>query len=55
MMMMMLERVEIQPGMAPMVFPPPIFVGSGSVLVLLCFCAASSEIASGDLFIGVSR
>jgi hypothetical protein len=34
-LMMMLERVEIQPGMTPAAFPPPIFL----VLPLFrCFC-----------------
>ena len=53
--MMMLERMEIQPGMAPVAFFPPIFAGSGSVLVFLCFCSAPSEIALGNLFIGIFR
>ena len=50
MLMMMLERVEIQPVMTPAAFPPPIFL----VLPLfrcLTLRSASSEIAIGDLFI----
>jgi hypothetical protein len=29
-----LERSEVQPGMAPVAFAPPIFIGGG----LLCLC-----------------
>ena len=50
--MMMLERVEMQPGMAPAAFPSPIFAGSASVLVFLPLRSASSEITIGALFIG---
>ena len=49
--MMMLERVEMQPGMAPAAFPPPIFSGSASVLVFLCLRSASSRDRDGALFI----
>ena len=41
--LMMLERVEMQPGTAPAVFPPPIFAGYGSVLCISYFSAASSR------------
>ena len=40
--MMMLEKVEMQPGAAPAAFPSPIFVGSDSVSWFLCFSAFSS-------------
>ena len=49
--MMMLERVEMQPGMTPAAFPSPIFSGSASVSVFLTLRSASSEIAIGALFI----
>ena len=39
--LMMLERVEMQPGMAPAAFPLPIFAGSASVSWFSCFHAAS--------------
>ena len=35
--MMMLEKVEMQPGAAPAAFPSPIFAGSGSVSWFLSF------------------
>ena len=47
MMVEMLEKVEIPPAAAPAEFPPPIFAGSGSVLVFRCFCGALLEDASG--------
>ena len=53
--MMMLERMEMQPGMAPAAFPPPIFSGSASVSVFLCLRSASSRDRDGALFIGVFR
>ena len=48
---MMLERVEIQPGMAPAAFPSPIFSSSASASVFLCFRTASSRDRDGALFI----
>ena len=51
--MMMLERVEMQSGMAPAAFPPPIFAGSASILVFLFPRSVSSEIAIGVVFISV--
>ena len=41
--MVMLERVEMQPGMAPAAVPSPIFAGSAFVLCILCISAASSR------------
>ena len=37
------ERVEMQPGMAPAAVPPPIFAGSPSVSCISCFSAASFQ------------
>ena len=47
MMVEMLEKVEIPTIAAPAEFHPPIFAGSGSVLVFRCFCGALLEDASG--------
>ena len=49
--MMMLDRVEMQPGMTPAAFPPPIFSGSTSVSVFLCLRPISSRDHDGILFI----
>jgi len=53
--MMMLEKVEMQPGMAPAAFPPPIFSGSAAVSVFLCLRSASSRDRDGALFIDIFR
>ena len=53
--MMMLERVEMQPGMTPAAFPSPIFSGPASVSVFLCLRSASSRDRDGALFIGIFR
>ena len=54
-LMMMLERVEMQPGMALAAFPSPIFAGSASVSVFLPLCSAASEITIRALFINGFR
>jgi hypothetical protein len=52
MMVKTLEKVEIPPTAAPAAapteFPPPIFIGSSSVLVFWCFCGALLEEAWGS-------
>jgi hypothetical protein len=48
MTMEMLEKVEIPPTVASAEFSPPIFTGSGSILVFLCFRRALLEEASGS-------
>jgi len=48
--MMMLEKVEMQPGAAPAAFPSPIFVGSDSVSWFLCFSASSRDRLGGSIY-----
>jgi hypothetical protein len=48
MMVETLEKVEIPPAVTLVEFPPPIFAGSGSVSVFLCFHRALLEEASGS-------
>ena len=53
MMVETLEKVKIPPAAASVEFPPPIFAGSGSVLVFQCFCGAPLKEASGSpLYMG---
>jgi hypothetical protein len=50
-----LERVEIPLAAAPVEVPPPIFAGSDSISVFLCYAPPPFRDASGDLYIGVFR
>ena len=50
-----MERVEIPPAAAPAEVPPPIFAGSDSISVFLCYAPPPFRDASGDLYIGVFR
>jgi hypothetical protein len=53
--LVMFERLEKRWGMAPVVFPPPIFVGTASILWFLVSPPPPGENVSGSLYIGVFR
>jgi hypothetical protein len=53
--LVMLERLEKQPGMAPAAFPPPIFVGSAYVSWFRVSPLPPPDNVSGSLYIGVFR
>jgi hypothetical protein len=53
--MLILERVEIPLAAAPVEVPPPIFAGSDSISVFLCYAPPPFRDASRDLYIGVFR
>jgi hypothetical protein len=53
--LVMFERLEKRLGMAPVVFPPPIFVGTTSILWFLVSPPPPGENVSGSLYIWVFR
>jgi hypothetical protein len=55
MMVLMSERVEKRPGATPVVFPPPIFVGTASISVFLVSPPPYLGNIEGGLYIGVFR
>jgi hypothetical protein len=53
--LVMLERVDMQPGKASAAFPPRIFAGSTFLSWFLCFSAASSRERLGALYTEIFR
>jgi hypothetical protein len=53
--LVMLERLEKRPGMAPAAFPSPIFTGSAFISWFHVSMPPPHENASGSLYIGVFR
>jgi hypothetical protein len=54
-MVVMLERLEKQPGVTPTMFPPPIFVGTTFIFVFHVSPSPLLGNAEGGLYIGVFR
>jgi hypothetical protein len=53
--LVMLERLEKRPGMAPTAFPPPIFAGTASGSWFCVSRPPPRENSLGSLYIGIFR